>query len=131
WQTKKLFGELIRLRIEKPTVAIYTSDHGQNLNDQPGPHQCTGSGVPFAGEGLVPLVVLANYQKEQLGAAAVFNYGKLSHFNIFPTLVSYMGFDVEMAVGEDAVYSSPIFSKVEPLNRFGYGDAFGRFGKRI
>lgn len=131
WQTKKFLRELIGLQVGKPTVVVYTSDHGQNLNDQAGPHQCTGSGTPFAGEGLVPLVVLTNYEEDRLAAATVFNHGKLSHFNIFPTLLSYMGFDVGETPTAESAYSLPIYSKVQALNRFSYGDAFGRFGESV
>ncbi|WP_167670714.1 sulfatase-like hydrolase/transferase [Allopusillimonas ginsengisoli] len=131
WQTKGFIKALTALDLSKPTIAIYTSDHGQNINDQPGPHHCTGSGHPFIGEGLVPLVVFTNYQDEMMEAATSFNYQRLSHFNIFPTVLQYMGFDVASIVGKRSTYLSPITSKAVPFNRFTYGDAFGRFGQAV
>lgn len=131
WQTKGFLRKLVSLRIEKPTLVFYTADHGQNLNDQPGARHCTVSGTPFVGEGYVPLALLANYRDEQLIAAQSLNFGELSHFHIFPTIVEYMGFDVEQLGDKDNAYPPPLFEDVMPLNKFTYGDAFGRFGQSI
>src|SRR5690606_22939463 len=131
WQSIGFIKELISLRVGKPTLVIYTADHGQNLNDQPGAHHCTVSGTPFVGEGLVPLVVFTNYEDARLRNAVDVNYGKLSHFHIFPTIVEYMGFDIQQLGADAQPYSPSIFDNVEPLNKFTYGDAFDRFGQEV
>lgn len=131
WQAKGFLRKLVSLRLEKPTLVIYTADHGQNLNDRPGARHCTVSGAPFVGEGYVPLAVLANFEDKQLHAAQSLNFGELSHFHIFPTIAEYMGFDVEKLAADGPAYPLPIFEDVEPLNRFTYGDAFGRFGQAV
>lgn len=128
WQTKGFLKKLISFRFDKPTVVIYTSDHGQNLDDQPGATHCTASAIPFAGEGLVPLVVFTNYDDGRLDAAVGLNYDTLSHFNIFPTILAYMGFDVE---GKGTNYSLPMYRDVHPLNKFIYSSPFGRFGSVV
>jgi glucan phosphoethanolaminetransferase (alkaline phosphatase superfamily) len=131
WQTKGFLKKLVSLRVDKPTLVLYTADHGQNLNDSPGASHCTVSGTPFLGEGYVPLIALANYEDERLVAARQLNFGELSHFHIFPTIAEYMGFRVEQLEDEGGAYPPPLFQDVMPLNKFTYGDAFGRFEQPV
>lgn len=79
------------------TLIIYTSDHGQSMFE--GGYEathCSGRNA-VRGEGLVPLMVFTG-DSVSLGkfrAAAHQFYNRAAHSDIFPTLLTAMGFDPE------------------------------------
>lgn len=96
WNVGAFFDRLFaRARIGDATI-IYTSDHGQDLHEAGNPGLDTHcSSDPVIEEGLVPLVVIKGATlktldwERNLGA----NRNRVSHYEIFPTLLSLMGYD--------------------------------------
>lgn len=129
WQTADFFTGLLSRTLPGPTMVIYTSDHGQNVDDQPGLTHCTSSARPYAGEGLVPLVILTNYPDPALAHAAVYNHDRLSHFNIMPTVLEAMGYE------SGRWYSAPSAAvtvpQSAPVAGFVYGSPLGYFGSTV
>lgn len=113
------------------TIAIYTSDHGQNLldNNKTVSH-C--SEFPSIYEGLVPLFVITEHQsyKTKFSKATTVNKDRVSHFHIFPTILSLMGYENEF-IRES--YGRSLFEKEEEVRRFTSGyisSAILGFGSR-
>lgn len=129
WQTAGFFDKLLSMTVQEPTMVIYTSDHGQNVDDQPGLTHCTSSATPYAGEGLVPLVILTNYPDPKLAQAVAYNQNLLSHFNIMPTLLDAMGYD------SSRWYKAPSTAvtvrQSAPVPGFVYGSPLGYFGSAV
>ena len=95
YQSDNFINMIKNLKIQSRTLIIFTSDHGQNLEDVKGfTHGTTGK-PPYEGEGLVPLVVITNVPDEKLKNTVNTNYNKTSHFNIVPTILESMGFSIE------------------------------------
>ena len=75
---------------------IYTSDHGQDLHESGSPGQNTHcSSDPVPEEGLVPLVVIEGAGLKTLAwdANLAANRNRVSHYQIFPTLLALMGYE--------------------------------------
>lgn len=83
------------IKIKPKTLIVFTSDHGQNLEDTKGFTHGTSGRPPYKGEGLVPLVIMTNVQDIALKDALRSNLNNTSHFNIFPTLLESMGYYIE------------------------------------
>jgi len=128
WQTERFLKKLLQLDLNMPTVVIYTSDHGQNLADQPGATHCTASSKPYKGEGLVPLIAFTNYPDADLAQSTHAHYGRLSHFNVPPTLLNYMGYRTDSAPN---IFSGSMFNPGTPVSGFSYGSPFGYFGSPV
>jgi lipid A ethanolaminephosphotransferase len=114
------FRELLRGDLGDVAI-IYTSDHGLNLLDQDSALTHCNSTAPHQLEGLVPLLALGGSAELQQGAqeAAVLNHHRASHFQIFPTLLEWLGFD---RAETRAIYGSGLFEPiVEPSQAFSFG----------
>lgn len=107
WSVGSFFDRLLgAARLNNATI-IYTSDHGQHLHEQPDngtATHCTPN--PAIEEGVVPLVVISGQTADQTQwkAAAKAGHDRLSHYRIFPTLLSLMGYgqpDIMPVYGPD------------------------------
>lgn len=98
YQSDDFWKAFEQLYVNNPTLIIYTSDHGQNLEDVPGPSHGTDKN-PYFGEGIVPIVVLSNIKNSLFDKNFLYNKNKVSHFNIFPTLLEAMGYNVTLLKG--------------------------------
>lgn len=127
FQSDNFWREFFNLAINKPTLIIYTSDHGQNLEDVEGLTHGTSGKKPYVGEGLVPLVVLTNI-KDHFAKNFEHNFNHTSHFNIFPTLIESMGYSL-INLGYSYKNTS-LRNAVTPIQGFFYGIPFEYFGKR-
>lgn len=126
YQSDLFWESFLKLTVRAPTLVIYTSDHGQNLEDVVGlTHGSTEN--PYYGEGLVPLVVLTNIANSKLGAQYKHNLNHSSHFNIFPTILEAMGYDSKK-LGYFGKNSS-LYEITHRVNGFFYGIPFGYFGR--
>jgi lipid A ethanolaminephosphotransferase len=109
WNVGAFFDRLLGGGIGGATL-VYTSDHGQNLHERGGPGLNTHcSPDPGIAEGAVPLVLIRAAGApgpDWIGAAAA-NRDRASHYALFPTLLTLMGYDE----GEVARLYGP------PLNR--------------
>jgi glucan phosphoethanolaminetransferase (alkaline phosphatase superfamily) len=98
WRTDRFFQRVLPA-VDKPGVLlIYTSDHGQSMYD--GGYDataCSGTNA-VKGEGVVPLFVFAGDPavRAEFQAAAMHSFNRAAHTDIFPTLLSAMGFDPEL-----------------------------------
>lgn len=108
WNVGEFFARVFAQANLNNALLIYTSDHGQDLHERGNPGLNTHcGGDPVEEEGLVPLVVIQGDQLHTLdwSAQLVGNKDRSSHYNIFPTLLQLMGYDL---AGIEAVYGRPL-----------------------
>jgi glucan phosphoethanolaminetransferase (alkaline phosphatase superfamily) len=65
YQTGGFFEGLLGESINPSILMVYTSDHGQNLNDASVMPHCSASGEPYQGDGMVPMLIIDNKNNEQ------------------------------------------------------------------
>ena len=105
WTVGTFFDTLLAGAKLGDATIIYTSDHGQTLHERGKPGLTTHcQSTPEIEEGVVPLVVIRSNTAKGLDwkAAAAAGRNKMSHYRIFPTLLSLMGYqevDVERIYG--------------------------------
>jgi glucan phosphoethanolaminetransferase (alkaline phosphatase superfamily) len=108
WTVGEFFSRLFASGQLDHAVIVYTSDHGQDLHERGNPGLNTHCGQsPVMEEGLVPLVVLhgASLRTVDWGAHLAENRNRSSHFNIFPTLLQVMGYELDAV---RATYGQPL-----------------------
>lgn len=108
WNVGEFFDRLLARADLDRAVILYTSDHGQDLHERGNPGLNTHcGGDPVVEEGLVPLLVLQGAGLETLDwrAALETNRDRSSHYNLFPTLLQLMGYELE---GIRATYGTPL-----------------------
>ncbi|WP_085634004.1 MULTISPECIES: sulfatase-like hydrolase/transferase [unclassified Pseudomonas] len=108
WNVGEFFSRVFAQADLNNAVLIYTSDHGQDLHERGNPGLNTHcGGDPVEEEGLVPLVVIQGERLQTLDwpAQLAANKDRSSHYNIFPTLLQLMGYDL---AGIEAVYGKPL-----------------------
>lgn len=108
WNVGEFFARVFAQANLNNALLIYTSDHGQDLHERGNPGLNTHcGGDPVEEEGLVPLVVIQGSALKTLdwSAQLVANKDRSSHYNIFPTLLQLMGYDL---AGIEAVYGKPL-----------------------
>ncbi|MBV4477890.1 sulfatase-like hydrolase/transferase [Pseudomonas botevensis] len=108
WNVGEFFARVFAQANLNNALLIYTSDHGQDLHERGNPGLNTHcGGDPVEEEGLVPLVVIQGDQLHTLDWSAQLagNKDRSSHYNIFPTLLQLMGYDL---AGIEAVYGKPL-----------------------
>lgn len=127
FQSDDFWRDFFALKITKSTLIIYTSDHGQNLEDVEGLTHGTSGQEPYRGEGMVPLVVLTNIQDQKIANHFQENINHASHINIFPTIIESMGYCISKLgyCGK----SASLRERDVPVGGFFYGIPFGYFGK--
>ncbi|QAY85581.1 sulfatase-like hydrolase/transferase [Pseudomonas arsenicoxydans] len=126
WNVGEFFSRVFAQADMRNALLIYTSDHGQDLHERGNPGLNTHcGGDPVEEEGLVPLVVIQGDQLRtvdwQKSLAA--NKDRSSHYNIFPTLLQLMGYDL---AGVEAVYGKPLSVPTADEFTFNY-----RFNARL
>ena len=108
WNVGEFFSRIFAQANLNNAVLIYTSDHGQDLHERGNPGLNTHcGGDPVEEEGLVPLVVIQGSGLKTLDwqAQLAGNKDRSSHYNIFPTLLQLMGYDL---AGVEAVYGKSL-----------------------
>ncbi|KQZ78923.1 sulfatase-like hydrolase/transferase [Pseudomonas sp. Root562] len=108
WNVGEFFSRVFAQANLNNALLIYTSDHGQDLHERGNPGLNTHcGGDPVEEEGLVPLVVIQGSGLKTLDwqAQLAANKDRSSHYNIFPTLLQLMGYDL---AGVEAVYGKPL-----------------------
>jgi hypothetical protein len=108
WNVGEFFARVFAQGNLNNALLIYTSDHGQDLHERGNPGLNTHcGGDPVEEEGLVPLVVIQGSDLKTLdwSAQLATNKDRSSHYNIFPTLLQLMGYDL---AGIEAVYGKPL-----------------------
>ncbi|MEG3181717.1 sulfatase-like hydrolase/transferase [Sphingomonas sp. LT1P40] len=94
WSVGGFFDRLLAPGTLHGATIIYTSDHGQDLNERGGSGVHTHCGAnPVPEEGAVPIAVLTDAGNVGGWAAAVrLNRNRASHYQLFPTLLGLMGY---------------------------------------
>ncbi|MCX4218923.1 MULTISPECIES: sulfatase-like hydrolase/transferase [Pseudomonas] len=126
WNVGEFFSRVFAQANLHNALLIYTSDHGQDLHERGNPGLNTHcGGDPVEEEGLVPLVVIQGDQLQTLdwSAQLAANKDRSSHYNIFPTLLQLMGYDLP---GIEAVYGKPLSVATADEFTFNY-----RFNARL
>jgi lipid A ethanolaminephosphotransferase len=107
WNVGAFFDRLLGGGIGGAMI-VYTSDHGQNLHEAGGPGLNTHcSPDPGMAEGAVPLVLIraAGAPGPDWTRAAAANRDRASHYALFPTLLTLMGYDEAEAA---RIYGAPL-----------------------
>jgi len=129
WNVTQFFNVLLDKTDLGKTVIIYTSDHGQDFHEDGRPGWITHCRVVNASreEGMVPMVFISENKKllAKLRKAASYNFNKVSHFNIFSTLLQFLGYHTDRKKDE---YS--VFDKLPDMNRQFISYFYTRFGKK-
>ncbi|TKJ86327.1 sulfatase [Pseudomonas koreensis] len=126
WNVGEFFARVFAEANLNNALLIYTSDHGQDLHERGNPGLNTHcGGDPVEEEGLVPLVVIQGSALKTLdwSAQLVANKDRSSHYNIFPTLLQLMGYDL---AGIESVYGKPLSVATADEFTFNY-----RFNARL
>jgi len=126
WNVGEFFSRVFAQGNLNNALLIYTSDHGQDLHERGNPGLNTHcGGDPVEEEGLVPLVVIQGSALKTLdwSAQLAANKDRSSHYNIFPTLLQLMGYDL---AGIEAVYGKPLSVATADEFTFNY-----RFNARL
>ncbi len=94
WSVGGFFDRLLAPGTLHGATVIYTSDHGQDLNERGGSGVHTHCGAnPVPEEGAVPLAVLSDAGNAGGWPASVkLNHNRASHYQLFPTLLGLMGY---------------------------------------
>ena len=98
WNVGAFFDRLLSNADLSRATLIYTSDHGQDLHERGEPGVTTHcSSEPVDEEGLVPLAIIEGAGSPSLDweRSLAVNRNRSSHYNIFPTLLVLMGYEVE------------------------------------
>ena len=133
WNTREFFRTVLPEVDAAHTVLIYTADHGQDLHDDGRPgygtHCTDGPAVPA--EGTVPLFVITGIPAvaTQMQPAAARNVGRVSQFNVFPTVLALMGYDRE-ALAASRDFEPTLFSELPDDNQRFLSTFFVRWGKK-
>lgn len=108
WNVGEFFRRLFAGADLSQAVVIYTSDHGQDLHERGNPGLNTHcDSDPVMEEGLVPLVVIQGAGMKTLDWSAHLaqNRDRSSHYNLFPTLLTLLGYE---SGAVQAVYGKPL-----------------------
>lgn len=129
WVVDRFFEDLLRDLDGVDSTIVYTSDHGQGLWEE-GDHSTHGKPMgPLPVQANVPFTVFATGHdhsrvRELAEPALQHNYNRVSHANIFPSLLVLMGYD-QSAVGER--YATTVFEPLRHVERsFLSGDLWGK-----
>ena len=127
WNAHSFFEPLLAGLDLTHVVIVYTSDHGQDLHDdgRAGLNTHCTIGSAHGSEGRVPMIVLTGDAalRETLATAAAKNRDKVSQFNLFPTVLRFMGYEAAPS------YSEPsLDDRLPPDNQRFISTFFTRFG---
>lgn len=118
WNVGAFFERLLTRADLTRTTLIYTSDHGQNLHERGNPGtftHCTTNPAPE--EGAVPLLVIEGAKASGLDWSRnlASDRNRSSHYMIFPTLLTLMGYDPGLA---SKVYGRPLTAAASDPHSF-------------
>lgn len=128
WSVDDFMAQLFSTASLANTILVYTSDHAQNLNPK-GITHCQVEN-PDPRMAIVPLMVAASDigLRASLQNSAASRFGKMSHFQIMPSVLSWMGYRAEDIA---TVYDESLTSGPERAPAFTSGDVFGMFSSEV
>ncbi|MDF0585118.1 sulfatase-like hydrolase/transferase [Bradyrhizobium yuanmingense] len=125
WSVDEFFKKLLPQIDLSDTLLIYTSDHGQNLFD--GGYRlshCSTTGNIHPSEAKVPLFAITKNASldDRFRLAAKMGANRVSHFQLFPTMLDLMGYEPRFVAG----FGRTLFDKPGPNQwQFFTGHIFG------
>ncbi|MFQ5708100.1 MAG: sulfatase-like hydrolase/transferase [bacterium] len=123
WSVDGFFRDLLPALRFDDTVLLYTSDHGQSIKEgSSSATHCTTANPPSS-HAAVPLFVMGKKATDFFtnGVSELQNH--VSHFQIFPSLLIWMGYDVAPVQEK---YGVPLWVYDSTPRKFLSGDLFGR-----
>lgn len=132
WNVGRFFDTLLAELDLSDAVLVYMADHGQNLNEdgKSGYHTHCSTGKAPATEGMVPLVVLTQVPRilTAMRAAAERNHDRVSQFNVFPSVLSFLGYRPK-DIARFASSELPLEASLPPGQRQFLSRFFVRLGR--
>ena len=128
WSVDGFMDKLFRIADLSATTLVYTSDHAQKLDPADLTHCKVEDADPRMG--LVPLLIATKDKglRRELEIAAVRLQGRASHFQIAPTVLSWMGY---RASDIATAYDESLTSGGIRQPAFTSGDVFGLFSSDV
>ncbi len=122
WSVDEFFKNLYKDFNNTDTLIIYTSDHAQNLMEYMNIKQthCIEAPAPSVMANVPLFMISMNnkpipFKKE--------NVNKASHFNLFGSVLYFMGYDLKDI---NSLYGDTLFNDLSKERYFTSGDIFGR-----
>ncbi len=126
WGADRFLEYLLPQLDMSETVVVYTSDHGQTLDEGSTPHGVRRDPPP--GQANVPLLIWGRLAKDRFPNGIESVQDKTSHFQLFPTLLQIMGYDDNDVTSR---YGQPLWGTPPTTRLFLSGDLFGRGSSQL
>ncbi len=129
WSVDGFFKQLLPTLRGKNVLVVYTSDHGQSIEEYetlPATH-CVGKNPPCS-QASVPVILFPMDSKTSeilgcFGDNLAGNHNRASQFQIFPTMLEIMGYDPSDILH---YYGPTLFDKLQGDREFISGTLYGR-----
>ncbi len=130
WSVDEFFRVLLEDLDLEESLIIYTSDHGQSLMEDGSTITHCRQVPATLNEVLVPLLAITEAPElsRRLKIASQLNFGRVSHFEVFPTLLVLMGYSPEAVMSQ---YHPSLFHSVSTPMGVTSGFVSGLERKRI
>lgn len=133
WNVGGFFDVLLPDLDLADVAVVYMADHGQDLHEdgRPGYGTHCSNGWSAPGEGRVPLILMAGNPAllQALRADAGRNFGKVSQFNVFPTVLGMLGYDLQ-ELGRAVTLEKDIGQPLDAHDQQFLSTYFVRFGRK-
>jgi hypothetical protein len=106
WSVDSFF-ETIAPSFDDDTVVLYTSDHGQSFNEGPRISTHANRVAPPVSQARVPLLGWGSLLKQRFPEGAASVRDRVSHYEIFPTMLILMGYGESEVVSRYARCGTP------------------------
>ena len=130
WNTRGFFRQALANVDLADTLNVYTSDHGQNFHEDGSPGEQTHCTIGQASpaEGRIPLATITRNAEFSplLREAARRNQDRGSAFNVYPTLLTLMGYG---APGDGSNFEGDLLGTLPQQNTRFLSTYFVRFGR--
>lgn len=123
WSVDRFFEMLLPFLDLEETLLLYTSDHGQSLKEGKGISTHADRNNPPSSQANVPLFGFGSHLRRRLPDGVSELRDRMSHFQIFPTLLVLMGYEESEVRGR---FGAPLWVRPDEPRIFLSGDLFGR-----
>lgn len=127
WSVDSFFRTIAPL-LDDDTVVLYTSDHGQSFKEGSRTSTHGNRIAPPKSQAKVPLLGWGGLLKQRFPDGIAAFRDRVSHYQVFPTLLVLMGFDEAEVVSR---YGPPLWDPPDGGRVFLSGDVFGRGSVRF
>lgn len=123
WSVDEFFRILVPAMDLADTAVVYTSDHGQSLEGGRGASTHADRVDPPVSQANVPMLCWGDHLRQQFAEGIDQLRDRTSHFQIFPSLLSLMGYEESDVTKR---YGAPLWGPPPDRRVFLSGDIFGR-----